>query len=318
MKKLISLVVPCWNEGGNIPILLERVTGVLHTFKDRFNYEIIFVNDGSKDDTLEKLFKYSLEDENIKIIDFSRNFGKEAALTAGLDHSNGDVVIPIDADLQHPPELIPDMIKKWDEGFDVVLARRKNRDNDPAVLSVFARNFYKIQNFMTDVKIPENVGDFRLMDKKVVEALKLLPERRRFMKGIFAWVGFKSTVIEFEVQKREHGKSSFNFRRLFNFAIEGITSFSTTPLRIWTYFGFIVALFAFLYASIIFLNTILHGKQIPGYASLICVVLFMGGIQLISIGILGEYIGGIYSEVKKRPVYVINIKKGFREENEGS
>lgn len=316
MKKLISLVIPCHNESINIKPLLERVITVMQSLESRFDYEVIFVNDGSKDDTIQKLFEYASNDDNIKIIDFSRNFGKEAALTAGLDFSSGDVVIPMDADLQHPPELITEMINKWEEGFEVVLARRKNRNNDTAILKFFSEKFYKVQNMMTDVPIPENVGDFRLIDKKVVEALKLLPERRRFMKGIFAWVGFKSTVVEFEVQKREHGKSSFNFWRLFNFAIEGITSFSTAPLRVWTYFGFIVALLAFLYASVIFFDTILYGKQLPGYASLICVVLFMGGVQIISIGVLGEYIGGIYGEVKKRPIYVVSRKYGFKKTDE--
>lgn len=316
MKKLISLVIPCYNESSNVKPLLERVITIMQSLESRFDYEVIFVNDGSKDDTIQKLFEYASNDDNIKIIDFSRNFGKEAALTAGLDFSSGDVVIPMDADLQHPPELITEMINKWEEGFEVVLARRKNRDNDTAILNFFSEKFYKVHNMVTDVSIPENVGDFRLIDKKVVEALKLLPERRRFMKGIFAWVGFKSTVVEFEVQKREHGKSSFNFWRLFNFAIEGITSFSTAPLRIWTYFGFIVALLAFLYASVIFFDTILYGKQLPGYASLICVVLFMGGVQIISIGVLGEYIGGIYGEVKKRPIYVVSRKYGFKKTDE--
>lgn len=315
MKKLISIIVPCFNESENLKPFTAELISVLKGLESIYQYEIIFINDGSNDNTIEQLKEISDQYPEAKIIDFSRNFGKEAALTAGIDCCKGDIVIPMDADLQHPPELIPEMINKWKEGYDVVLARRSNRNTDGKILKLFSENFYKLQNLFSDVNIPKNVGDFRLMDKKVIDALKKLPERRRFMKGIFAWVGYNYAVIDFEVQQRNKGKSSFNFWKLFNFAIEGITSFSTIPLRIWTYFGFTIAFFAFLYALTIITKTIVYGRDLPGYPSLMCIILFLGGIQLISIGVLGEYVGRIYNEVKQRPLYLINEKIGFNDEN---
>ena len=242
---------------------------------------------------------------NIKIIELSRNFGKEAALTAGLEHAMGEVVIPIDADLQHPPEIIIEFIKKWEEGFDVVVGKRTVRTGEGVIKKLTAKYFYKFHNQISDVEIPYNVGDFRLMSRKVIEALKKLPENQRFMKGLFAWVGFNTAVVEYEQAPRAAGKTSYNGWKLWDFALDGITSFSTLPLRIWMYIGFLISFLSFLYGSAIVINTLILGVDTPGYASMITVILFLGGIQLIGIGILGEYIGRIYKETKKRPLYII-------------
>ena len=268
-------------------------------------YEIVFINDGSRDNTLNVLLNAKQNFKNIRIINFSRNFGKEAALTAGLDKARGEAAIPIDVDLQDPPELIKELVAKWREGYDVVLAKRADRTSDSFSKRVSADLFYKLNGKISNVDIPNNVGDFRLMSKRVVEALKQLPENQRFMKGLFAWVGFKTVVIEYVREKREAGQSSFNGWKLWNFALDGITSFSTLPLRIWLYIGALVSFLSFLYGSFIILKTLIFGVDLPGYASLAVIMLFLGGIQLIGIGILGEYIGRIYSESKRRPSYII-------------
>ena len=268
-------------------------------------YEIVFINDGSKDNTLNVLLNAKQNFKNIRIINFSRNFGKEAALTAGLDKARGEAAIPIDVDLQDPPELIKELVARWREGYDVVLAKRADRTSDSFAKRVSADLFYKLNGKISNVDIPNNVGDFRLMSKRVVEALNQLPENQRFMKGLFAWVGFKTVVIEYVREKREAGQSSFNGWKLWNFALDGITSFSTLPLRIWLYIGALVSFLSFLYGSFIILKTLIFGVDLPGYASLAVIMLFLGGIQLIGIGILGEYIGRIYSESKRRPSYII-------------
>lgn len=268
-------------------------------------YEIVFINDGSRDNTLNVLLNAKQNFKNIRIINFSRNFGKEAALTAGLDKARGEAAIPIDVDLQDPPELIKELVARWREGYDVVLAKRVDRTSDSFAKRVSADLFYKLNGKISNVDIPNNVGDFRLMSKRVVEALKQLPENQRFMKGLFAWVGFKTVVIEYVREKREAGQSSFNGWKLWNFALDGITSFSTLPLRIWLYIGALVSFLSFLYGSFIILKTLIFGVDLPGYASLAVIMLFLGGIQLIGIGILGEYIGRIYSESKRRPSYII-------------
>ncbi len=269
------------------------------------SYEIIFVNDGSTDNTLNVLLKAKSKNSQIRILNLSRNFGKEAALTAGLEHAMGEVVIPIDADLQHPPEIIVEFINKWEDGFDVVVGKRTVRTGEGFIKKLTAKYFYKFHNQISDVEIPYNVGDFRLMSRKVIEALKRLPENQRFMKGLFAWVGFNTAVIEYEQAPRAAGKTSYNGWKLWDFALDGITSFSTLPLRIWMYIGFLISFLSFLYGSAIVINTLILGVDTPGYASMITVILFLGGIQLIGIGILGEYIGRIYKETKKRPLYII-------------
>ena len=299
----ISIIAPCYNEEETIESFLRRIEEILAQINEP--YEIVFINDGSKDNTLNVLLNAKRNFKNIRIINFSRNFGKEAALTVGLDKARGEATIPIDVDLQDPPELIKDLVAKWREGYDVVLAKRADRTSDSFAKRVSADLFYKLNGKISNVDIPNNVGDFRLMSKRVVEALKRLPENQRFMKGLFAWVGFKTTVIEYVREKREAGQSSFNGWKLWNFALDGITSFSTLPLRIWLYIGALVSFLSFLYGSFIILKTLIFGVDLPGYASLAVIMLFLGGIQLIGIGILGEYIGRIYSESKRRPSYII-------------
>ena len=299
----ISIIAPCYNEEETIESFLRRIEEILAQINEP--YEIVFINDGSKDNTLNVLLNAKRNFKNIRIINFSRNFGKEAALTAGLDKARGEAAIPIDVDLQDPPELIKDLVAKWREGYDVVLAKRADRTSDSFAKRVSADLFYKLNGKISNVDIPNNVGDFRLMSKRVVEALKQLPENQRFMKGLFAWVGFKTVVIEYVREKREAGQSSFNGWKLWNFALDGITSFSTLPLRIWLYIGALVSFLSFLYGSFIILKTLIFGVDLPGYASLAVIMLFLGGIQLIGIGILGEYIGRIYSESKRRPSYII-------------
>lgn len=299
----ISIIAPCYNEEETIEPFLRRIEEILAQINEP--YEIVFINDGSKDNTLNVLLNAKRNFKNIRIINFSRNFGKEAALTAGLDKARGEAVIPIDVDLQDPPELIKELVAKWREGYEVVLAKRADRTSDSFAKRVSADLFYKLNGKISNVDIPNNVGDFRLMSKRVVEALKQLPENQRFMKGLFAWVGFKTTVIEYVREKREAGQSSFNGWKLWNFALDGITSFSTLPLRIWLYIGALVSFLSFLYGSFIILKTLIFGVDLPGYASLAVIMLFLGGIQLIGIGILGEYIGRIYSESKRRPSYII-------------
>ena len=305
----ISLVVPAYNESGNIRQFLQATGEVL--LSTGMSFEIIVINDGSTDDTLAQLMQILGNLPELRVIDLSRNFGKEAALSAGIDAATGCAVIPMDADLQHPPRLIPLLIERWQEGYDVVLCRRASRDTDHWLQRWVSRLFYRVQNSVAEIDIPQNVGDFRLLDRKVVNALRLLPERRRFMKGIFAWVGFRTVVVEFEADARYSGKSHFGGWRLWNFALEGITSFSTVPLRIWTYLGGAVSLSAIIYAFKVVISTIVSGTDLPGYPSLFCAILFLGGVQLIGIGVLGEYIGRIYSEVKQRPIYLIRSRHGF-------
>lgn len=300
--KTISLIIPFYNEEDIVQAFFLRIFSIVNEFK-QYEFEFVCVDDGSDDNTFANLTK--VKDKRIKIIQLSRNFRKEAALTAGIDFATGDAVIPIDADLQDPPEVIAAMLQKWEEGFEVVLAKRKDRASDSWLKRNSARCFYKLHNWLADRSIPENVGDFRLMDRVVVEALKTLPERQRFMKGLFAWVGFKSTVIEYARPERVSGKTKWSKWKLWNFALDGITSFSTVPLRIWGYLGTLFAVVAFFYGGWIVLRTLIYGIDLPGYASLFVAILFIGGIQLIGIGVLGEYLGRTYQETKQRPIYVV-------------
>ncbi|MDS4068011.1 MAG: glycosyltransferase family 2 protein [Candidatus Competibacter sp.] len=308
MKKTsISFVVPVFNEAATIASFLAGMEQVLSQLSD-YEFEFIFVNDGSTDDTLSNLIGISVSDPRIIVVDLSRNFGKEAALTAGLHEAHGDAVIPIDVDLQDPPEVILHLLSAWRRGYEVVTARRSDRSADSLVKRKSAEFFYWIHNLISDLKIPKDVGDFRLLDHKVVEAMKCLPENRRFMKGLFAWVGFRTTVVDYIRQPRSAGQSKFSALKLWNFAMEGITSFSTVLLRFWTYIGIVIALLAFAYMCFIIGRTLILGVDIPGYASLLAVILFLGGIQLIGIGILGEYIGRIYMESKRRPAYIVRSR----------
>jgi polyisoprenyl-phosphate glycosyltransferase len=297
-------VVPFYNESSAVAHFFQRINPVLAAL-ERIDWEIVCVNDGSVDDTLAQLIAIAGQDRRVRVIDLSRNFGKEAALTAGLNEALGDAVIPIDADLQDPPELIPRLIAEWQNGYEVVLAKRVNRDSDSYMKRKTASLFYRLYNAVSDIKLPENVGDFRLIDRQVLDSLKQLPENRRFMKGLFAWVGYKTATVEYVREARSAGESKFSGWRLWNFALEGITSFSTVPLRWWTYCGFAISLFAFIYGLVIIFKTLIYGIDMPGYASILTVVLFLGGIQLIGIGVLGEYMGRTYLESKGRPIYLI-------------
>lgn len=306
-RPLVSIVTPFYDEGEGVKHFYQVMAQTMGNLTD-FDFEIICVDDGSRDSTLEQLIAISKTDPRVSVLEFSRNFGKEAAMTAGIDATTGDCVIPIDADLQDPPALIAEMLKKWQEGAEVVLAKRVDRSSDSYAKRTSALMFYRLHNALSHLQIPENVGDYRLMDRVVVDALKQLPERQRFMKGLFAWVGFKTVTIEYSRDPRLVGETKFSGWKLWNFAIEGITSFSLMPLKIWIYVGLAGALFAFLYATFIILRTLIFGIDLPGYASLLVVTLFFGSLQLISLGVIGEYIGRIYFESKQRPLYLIRKK----------
>lgn len=308
-KKSISIIVPMYNEEAVFHKLFKVLDETLAELD--VTYEVICVDDGSRDKTRELLMAKTQQDPRVKAVLLSRNFGKEAAMTAAIDYATGDAVIPIDADLQDPPELIGQMVQKWREGFDVVYAKRVSRTTDTPIKRNTAGLFYRVFNMLSEIPIPENVGDYRLMDRRVVDAIKRLPEKDRFMKGLFCWPGFSSTSIEFERPERAEGETKFNYWKLWNFALNGITSFSSFPVRLGVYLGLIVSAVAFVYGVIIILKTLFTGVDVPGYASLMIVVLFMGGIQLFFLGLLGEYIGRIYKEVKNRPIYMVDKALGF-------
>lgn len=307
----LSIVVPMYNEENNLSQLFVRLTKTLTEID--MTYEIICINDGSQDNTLEKAIEFSKLDSHIKVIDLSRNFGKETALTAGIEYAQGNAVIPIDSDLQDPPELIIDLVAKWEEGFDIVYATRLSRRGESLLKRLTAKYFYRFAEKISDVPIPKNTGDFRLLDRKAVEALKQLPEHNRFMKGLFSWVGFRQTSVFFERPPRYKGKTSWNFWKLWNFALDGITSFSVLPLKLWIYIGLSISFFSFLYAAILIIRTIITGIDVPGYASIMVVTLFLGGVNLIGLGVIGEYLGRVFIEVKGRPLYFVRGFYGFDE-----
>jgi len=300
---LLSLVVPVFDEDESIDLFLDTVEPYLDGAGLRF--EIVFVNDGSRDNTLVHLLDRSERDPRIKVVNLSRNFGKEAALTAGIDHARGDILIPMDIDLQDPPDLFKPFIERWREGYDIVYGVRSVRDTDTVAKRVSASWFYWAFNSMSPVRIPTNVGDFRLIDRRAIEVLRRLPERSRFMKGLFAWVGFNAIGVPYERPRRAAGSSKFNLWRLWNFALDGVVSFSTVPLRASFYGGLVIAAVAVLYALFIAARVLLFGIDTPGYASLLIVILLMGAIQLVSVGIIGEYLGRLFLEVKGRPIYVV-------------
>ena len=300
----ISVVVPAYNEQEVLPEFHRRTTAVLKTLG--LAYEIVYVNDGSSDETLATLRELRSKDIAVTIVDLSRNFGKEVAMSAGLNASHGDAVVVIDADLQDPPELIIEMVAGWKEGFDTVYAVRTVRDGESWIKRATAHGFYRVMQSLSRVKIPADTGDFRLLSRRSVEALCRLGEHHRFMKGLFAWIGFPQKAIPYRRDARAAGTTKFNYRKLWNFAIEGFTSFTLAPLKAATYFGLLVGLLAFVYAIVVIYKTMLHGDPVQGYPSTMVVMLFLGGVQLVSIGILGEYIGRMFNEVKHRPLYLLN------------
>ena len=299
----VSIVIPVHNESGGLEFLFDTLLPIVSTATASF--EILMVNDGSSDDTLPRLLQLQRSMPQLRVIDLSRNFGKEAALTAGLWHCRGACAITLDADLQDPPELIPQMLAKWREGFETVVAVHADRDTDTFLRRGSARVFYFLLNAVSEMRFVPNAGDFRLLDRAVIEAFLALPERTRYNKGLFAWVGFRQHLIEHQRPLRAAGESKFNYRRLLSLAVQAITSFSSFPLRLWTYIGMVVALISFFYGSFILLRTLILGTDVPGYASLIVAVMFFGGINLLSIGVLGEYVGRIFMESKQRPLYVV-------------
>ena len=307
---VLSVVVPMYNEADNVGELYVQVKATLERLGEP--WEIVCVNDGSSDATLAHLVKLHLADTRLKVVNLSRNFGKEIALTAGIDHACGQAVIPIDGDLQDPPELIAELVAKWREGYDVVNATRRSRQGESWFKRATARGFYSLLEKMADIPIPRNTGDFRLLARPAVDALKSMPERTRFMKGMFAWVGFKQTAVIYDRHPRRAGLTKWSYWRLWNLAIGGIVSFSTVPLRVWSYFGLGVAMLAFMYGLFLIVRTMLYGIDLPGYASLMVVVLFLGGVQLITLGVLGEYLGRIYDEIKQRPLYIVRDYYGIK------
>lgn len=301
---MLSVVVPAFNEEDVLEAFHERLLRVLAEVNMR--YEVVYVNDGSTDSTMSVMRRLREESRVVGIVDLSRNFGKEIALTAGLDVAEGDAVIVIDADLQDPPELIPSLIERWHEGFDVVYAKRTRRLGESLLKRVTAHVFYRFMQSIGQVKIPEDTGDYRLLSKRAVSALKQLRERHRFMKGLFSWIGYRQTSIPYERDPRFAGETKWNYWRLWNLALEGITSFTTAPLRMSTYLGVFTAAGAFLYGTYMIIKTLLFGNPVAGYPSLIVVMLFLGGVQLMAIGVMGEYVGRIFNESKLRPLYLVN------------
>ena len=313
---LISIIVCVFNEELALNAFFMRLLPLLAKYAQD-DYEVICVDDGSTDCSLLMLMEMAKHNKRLRVIELSRNFGKEAALTAGIEYATGQAVIPIDADLQDPPELIAEMLAEWQKGADVVLARRINRDCDSLLKRKTSQWFYRLYNKLSNTHLPDNVGDFRLIDRKVVDAVCALPERQRFMKGIFAWVGFKTVTIDYVRAPRVSGKTKFTGWKLWNFALEGITSFTTIPLRIWTYIGLIGAFLSSLYAGFIIFRTLISGIDVPGYASLLVAVLFMGSMQLVSVGLIGEYVGRLYVEAKRRPIFIVRRTIGFDTELSG-
>jgi glycosyltransferase involved in cell wall biosynthesis len=308
----LSIVAPAYNEERNISAFLAAIVPVLEGIGETF--EIIFVNDGSRDGTLGVLAAAASQDPRIKVIGLARNFGKDIALSAGLAHATGNAVIPIDCDLQHPVELIPQFVAKWREGFDMVVGVRSKRDEEGWLRRTLSQTYYKVMRSMTSVEIPPNAGDFRLLDRKILDVINKMPERHRFMKGIFAWPGFKVASIEFQANVRANDtRSSWSFFKLWRFALDGLFSFSTAPLKLWTYVGLVSAGGAFIYGLITLIQKLFFGIAAPGYASLLVVLLFFNGLLMISNGIQGEYIARIFEEVKGRPLYVVSQTFGFEE-----
>jgi len=304
----LSIVVPAFNEAKNLRPLLARLIPVLE--RSARGYEIVFVDDGSSDSTLETLRALAQDDARLSALSLSRNFGKEIAIAAGLDAARGRAVVILDSDLQHPPELIPQLVEKWREGYKNVYAVRSDRDADPKMRSLLTQIFYRLLDQFGEVALPNGAGDFRLLDRQAVDALLSMRERARFNKGLFAWIGFKSIGVPFVVEERAHGVSSFNYRRLTRFALDGLMSFSSLPLKMWAYVGMAISGGALAMAAWFFVKTMIIGVDVPGYASLIVSIAFFSGVQLLSLGVLGEYVARIFAEVKGRPLYLVAERIG--------
>lgn len=313
MKK-ITILVPCYNEQDSLPALKEALQSLMNQLPS-YQWEVLLVNDGSRDNTISIIKEIRKEDKRFCYVDLSRNFGKEAAMLAGFDYATGDAVVIMDADLQHPPSVIPEMIKKWEEGYEDVYGKRITRGKESWLRKRLSLAYYNILQKTTRVEILQNVGDFRLLDRKCIEELKKLRETERYTKGMYCWIGFKKTSVDFETQDRVAGESSMSFKALISLAIDGITSFTTSPLRISAIMGFVVSIVAFIYMCFVLFKTIFVGEDVQGYPTLVILILFLGGVQLISLGIIGEYLGKIFNETKNRPVYVVGEYQGDKKEN---
>jgi glycosyltransferase involved in cell wall biosynthesis len=299
----LCVIIPAYNEAEVLEELHRRLTAVIDGLA--VTAEVIYVNDGSRDATLDILYRLRAADPRVAVLNLSRNFGKEIAMTAGLDHSRGEATVIIDADLQDPPELIPELMARWNQGYDVVYATRLSRDGESALKKLSARYFYRVIGGMSPIEIPKDTGDFRLLSRRAVDALCRLREQHRFMKGLFAWIGYRQTAVTYHRDRRSAGATKWNYHKLRGFAIEGITSFSTAPLKVASYVGLVTAMTAFLYASWIIYKTLRYGEPVAGYPSLMVAVLFLGGVQLAAIGVLGEYLGRMFNETKGRPLYLV-------------
>ncbi|CUP85463.1 Bactoprenol glucosyl transferase homolog from prophage CPS-53 [Turicibacter sanguinis] len=303
-NKKLSIIVPCYNEQETVKCFYDEIIKVTNQISG-YDFEFIYVNDGSKDQTVPFIKQLREQDDRVCLIDFSRNFGKEAAMLAGMEHSSGEVVVIMDVDLQDPPQLLPQMIKLYEDGYENVYTRRRNRNGEPPIRSFFANMFYRIINRMSDIEIIDGARDYRLLSRRAVDDLVSLKEANRFSKGLFQWVGYQSICLEFDHVERVAGETKWNFMKLADYAIEGITAFSNAPLRFATYTGMFIASLSFLYLLYIFFDTMINGNSTAGWPSIVCIMLFLGGIQLIFLGVIGEYIGRIYNEVKQRPIYII-------------
>ena len=307
--KTVTILVPSFNEAQSLELLHKEIVRVISTLEN-YKWEILFVNDGSHDNTMEVIKGLREKDSRISYVDLSRNFGKENAMLAGFDHAKGDAVIIMDADLQHPPAVIPEMIQKWEEGYDDVYAQRKTRGKESWLRKKLTKSYYRLLQGSSRVDVLPNVGDFRLLDRKCVDALCQMRESGRYTKGMYCFIGFKKIGVEFETQDRVSGESSMSYKKLMNLALEGITSYTTAPLRWATFIGLIVSFFAFAYMIFVLVKAFLYGDPVAGYPTLLTVILFIGGVQLLTIGIIGEYLAKVFVEVKNRPVYYIREYKG--------
>lgn len=313
-KKMISILIPAYNEHESLPLLYDRLVKLMDE-QEKYDFEVLFVNDGSKDDTLDIIKFLRKKDHRISYINLSRNYGKETAMAAGFDYVKGDALIIMDADLQDPPELIPEMIKFWEEGYDDVYARRKSRKGESPLKKLTSWGFYRVLQSMTKIEIQKDTGDFRLLDRRCVEAIKKLRESQRYTKGLYSWIGYNKKEILYDRDPRIAGKSKWNYRRLVNLSIDGITSFTTSPLRWAAILGLLFSSVAFVYAMYIILKTIIFGVDISGYASTMAAILFLGGIQLVFLGLIGEYLGRAFYETKHRPLYFIDSYNEEKETN---
>ena len=302
--KTVTILVPCYNEEESLPFLYEKLAELGANV--RYHWEFLFVNDGSRDGSLAILKNLAEKDSRVKYVSLSRNFGKENAMLAGFDFAAGDCMVIMDADLQHPPTLIPEMLRLWEEGYEDVYARRRDRETDSWLRRKLSQRYYKLLQKVSNVDILQNVGDFRLLDRKCIDALKQLRETERYTKGMYCWIGFKKTELEFEVAERVAGKSSFSYRKLIRLAINGFTSYTTAPLKVSTYVGLVVSLLSFVLMLIFLIKALIYGDPVQGFPTLITVILFLGGVQLLSLGIIGEYLGKVFNETKHRPAYIIS------------